>query len=291
MRIMITGANGQVGWELSRCLLPIGDIFPLDHNQCDLSKPDMIPSIIDKIRPDIIVNAAAYTSVDKAEKEEELANIINATSVEVMAKEALSHNALLVHFSTDYVFDGNKSAAYNEDDMPNPKNAYGRSKLNGDCAIQKINPNYLILRTSWVYSSRGNNFLKTILKLSAERDKLDIVNDQKGSPTWARNIADATGYIIRRSVTERSCGEFSSNLYNLVSSGETTWHGFANAIIQEASNRNILPSNKRSIIYPISTEDLGLPAKRPHNSLLSTKNVFDKFQIRLPNWIQLGSLI
>ena len=284
MRIMLTGANGQIGYELSRCLLPIGDVFPLDHFQCDLSKLDLIPSIVDRIRPDIIINAAAYTSVDKAEKETELAEIINGIAVEVLAKEALSHNALLVHFSTDYVFDGNRPSPYSERDIPNPKNAYGRSKLIGDNAIQKINPNYLILRTSWVYSTHGNNFLKTILKLSSERDELNVVNDQRGSPTWARNIADATGYIIQRSVNELTSGNFSSDLYNLVSAGDTTWYGFAKAIIEEASDRNILSSNKQTVVHPISTEQFKLPAKRPCNSILSTNKIVDKFQIRLPDW-------
>ena len=188
MKILVTGKNGQVGWELSRSLIPLGEVISLGKNECDLSKPETLPAIIQDIQPDIIVNAAAYTAVDKAEAEEKLATIINGISVGVIAEEAKKHNALLVHYSTDYVFDGKKTDRYLEDDIPNPINAYGRSKLLGEQAIKAVEVNHLILRTSWVYSARGHNFLRTILRLVEERDELNIIADQIGSPTWARLI-------------------------------------------------------------------------------------------------------
>ena len=284
MKIVVTGANGQIGWELSRSLLPIAEVFSLDRMECDLSSPKSIAAVFESIRPDVIVNAAAYTSVDKAEAEQDLAKSINGAAVELIAHEARRLNALLIHYSTDYVFDGNKNSPYTETDVPNPVNAYGRSKLQGDLSIQEVNPEHLILRTSWVYSSLGNNFLKTILRLSGERDELSIVDDQKGSPTLARNIADATAHIIRQSVDDRASGNFLSGIYNLVSEGETTWYGFAQAIIQEAESRGILSKHNSPVVSPISSETLGLLARRPANSCLSTEKIIKRFGIRLPDW-------
>ena len=210
MRLLVTGGNGQVGWELRRSLAAMGDVIALDRKACDLSRPHDLPGLIGKVEPDVIVNAAAYTAVDQAEEEEELATLVNGAAVGVLATEARKRGALLIHYSTDYVFDGTKDSAYTEDDPPNPINAYGRSKLAGERAMIQSAGDYLILRTSWVFAARGRNFLQTILRLARERDELSIVADQIGAPTWARNIADATAVIVQRACRERGEGEFAS---------------------------------------------------------------------------------
>jgi len=196
MRLLVTGANGQVGWELSRNLKPLGDVVALDRRQCDLSQPELLPTVIRSIKPDVIVNAAAYTTVDKAEQEERLATTVNGTAVGVLADESRKAGILLVHYSTDYVFDGDKPSPYTEQDEPHPINAYGRSKLAGETAMRQAGGAYTVLRTSWVYAGRGRNFVRTILRLAGERDELRIVDDQIGTPTWARSIADATALTL-----------------------------------------------------------------------------------------------
>src|SRR5579864_1432269 len=204
----------------------------MDRNACDLSRPQELSRVIRDVKPDVIVNAAAYTAVDKAEEEEELATKINGTAVGAIAEEARKLGALLVHYSTDYVFDGTKSAPYAEDDPPHPINAYGRSKLAGERAIEECDGRYLILRTSWVYATRGHNFLRTILRLAGERDELRIISDQIGAPTWAREIADSTAVITQQALNERECGGFFSGIFNVTASGATSWYGFAEAILQ-----------------------------------------------------------
>ncbi|HKV55968.1 MAG TPA: dTDP-4-dehydrorhamnose reductase, partial [Candidatus Binataceae bacterium] len=214
MKLLVTGANGQVGWELRRSLLPLGEVVALDRNACDLSRPQELIRIIRGVRPDVIVNAAAYTAVDKAEEEEALATEINGAAAGVIADEARKLGALLIHYSTDYVFDGAKTDAYTEDDPPHPINAYGRSKLAGERAIEQCGGRYLILRTSWVYAARGHNFLRTILRLARERDELRIVADQIGAPTWASDIASVTAAIAQQTSGQRNVGSFSSGILN-----------------------------------------------------------------------------
>jgi dTDP-4-dehydrorhamnose reductase len=281
---MLTGANGQVGWELARSLMPLGEVVALDRAQCDLSRPDTIAGIIQEIKPDVIVNAAAYTAVDKAEEEEELATTINGTAVGVLAEEAKKHKSLLVHYSTDYVFDGTKSTPYTEEDIPNPINAYGRSKLVGEKAIVQSGCDYLILRTTWVYAARGNNFLKSMLRLAQEREELRIVADQYGAPTWARNIADMTSHLLAIEQQERQVDKFLSDTYHLCASGKTTWHGFANAIIESARKHASVGSIKTERVLPIATEDYPLPAPRPINSQMDSSFLTTRFGVSIPEW-------
>lgn len=283
MKILLTGATGQVGWELARTLLPVGEIIALDRSQADLADLSALRVIIQQYKPDVIVNPAAYTAVDKAETEQKLAFLINAEAPGIFAEEAKKIGALLVHYSTDYVFDGTKSTLYMEDDTTNPISVYGQSKLAGEQAIQSVAGDYLILRTSWVYASRGNNFLKTILRLAAEREELKIVADQIGSPTWARLIAETTAHIVRQTMLEISTNRFNSNVYHLTSSGETSWQGFAQKIVDIVREQgNVALKNKA--ILPIPTTDYPLPAKRPANSRLSTNRLEQHFGLSLPSW-------
>jgi len=286
MRLLVTGACGQVGWELSRSLMPLGDVVALDRRQCDLSRPELLPSAIRSIKPDVIVNAAAYTAVDKAEREEKLAMTVNGTAVGVLAEEARKASIVLVHYSTDYVFDGAKQTPYSEEDAPNPINVYGRSKLTGDAAVRQAGGAYVILRTSWVYAGRGHNFLDTILRLASEREELRIVNDQIGAPTWARDIADATALIIRAICQEQAQGQFASGLCNLTASGATSWHGFAKAILEDATRYALLPAQHLPQLKPIPSEKYPTPAARPKNSRLAVDRISKRFGIALPDWKQ-----
>lgn len=283
MKILLTGCNGQVGWELARALLPLGDIIAVNRSQVDLSDPDGLRRIVQKVSPDVIVNPAAYTAVDKAETDRDMAFLINAEAPRVLAEEAAKSAALLIHYSTDYVFDGTKNAPYTEDDATHPVNVYGQSKLAGEQAIQAAGADHLILRTSWVYAARGQNFLKTILRLAAEREELAIVADQIGSPTWARLIAETTAHILRQSLLERRQGHFNSGVYNLTSVGETSWHGFAQAIVEIARQQG-MPALKNRIINPIPTTAYPAPAKRPLNSRLSTDRLEQRFGLKMPSW-------
>ena len=262
----------------------LGNIFALDRTQCDLSFPEKIPDVVRAFDPDVIVNTAAYTAVDKAEEDEALATTVNATSVGVLAEEAYKLNSLLIHYSTDYVFDGKKQGPYTEDDIPNPINVYGRSKLAGETAIIQSGCDYLIFRTSWVYAARGNNFLITMLRLARERNELRVVADQYGAPTWARNIADSTAHAMVSAERERQDGAFTSNVYHLSADGATTWHGFTNAIIERA--RQLFPAGyiKTERVLPIATEDYPLLAARPENSQLGTDALAARYGQTLPNW-------
>ena len=286
MRLLVTGARGQVGWELSRSLMPLGDVVALDRRQGDFSRPELLPGLIRSIKPDVIVNAAAYTAVDKAEREEKLASTINGTAVGVIAEEARKAGILLVHYSTDYVFDGAKQTPYSEEDAPNPINVYGRSKLAGDAAVRQAGGGYVILRTSWVYAGRGHNFLDTILRLASEREELRIVDDQIGAPTCARDIADATALIIRAICQEQAQGQFASGLFNLTASGATSWHGFAKAILEDATRYALLPAQHLPQLKPIPSEEYPTPAARPKNSRLAGDRISKRFGIALPDWKQ-----
>jgi dTDP-4-dehydrorhamnose reductase len=286
---MLTGKNGQVGWELNRSLLPLGEIIALDRSQADLSKPESLRSLVQELRPDIIVNAAAYTAVDKAEVEEELATTVNGIAPGVLAEEAKKLGALLVHYSTDYVFDGTKETPYLEDDKPNPINAYGRSKLRGEEVIQHVGPDFLIFRTSWVYASRGRNFLQTILRLAKEKDQLSIVADQVGTPTWARLIAETTMACLLQTVNDQHKSMFKPDVYHLTSNGSATWYAFAKKIVGNARRLSNMHLQVRNITR-MSTEEYPTPAKRPKNSRLENKKLKDVFNLSLPNWEQSLSL-
>lgn len=270
-RILLIGSNGQVGWELRRTLAPLcigGSVTTLDRQALDLADPGAIRAAIEVTRPDIIVNAAAYTAVDRAEAEPELAMKINAVAPAVMAEAAKALDSLLVHYSTDYVFDGGKVGAYTEGDTPNPINIYGKSKLEGEAAIQASTCRHLIFRTSWVYGLRGSNFLGTIQRLGAAREELRVVADQYGAPTWSRMIAETTALALR--------GDPDSGLYHLSAAGSTSWHGFAQAILEAQGWHGTL--------HAIETSEYPLPARRPMNSLLDNSKLARTLGLASATW-------
>ncbi len=290
MRLLLTGANGQVGWELARALVPLGEVVALGRAQCDLARPERLPDVVRDVNPDIIVNAAAYTAVDKAEEEEELASTVNGTAAGVLAEEARRRGALFVHYSTDYVFDGKKNTPYTEDDAPCPINAYGRSKLAGERAVGEVGGNYIIFRTSWVYAARGHNFLRTILRLARERDELRIVADQIGAPTWARDIAKATAAIIEAGIRERSEKRFAPGIFHMTAAGAASWYDFAEAILEVAReldiacDQTLLRGKAAPELHPITSEDYPSPAPRPRNSRLAGDRLRGRFKISPPDW-------
>jgi dTDP-4-dehydrorhamnose reductase len=280
MKILLTGKNGQVGWELQRTLAPLGEVVAVDRQPLDLGNPDSIRSVIREVKPDLIVNPAAYTAVDKAESETELAMAVNGIAPGIMAEEAKKLGAALIHYSTDYVFDGSKSSPYTEEDTPNPLNVYGKTKLAGEQAIQAVGVPHLILRTSWVYGMRGRNFLLTILRLAKERDELKIVDDQIGAPTWSRMIAEATAQILAQSVLPLPHHPLPiaevSGVYNLTAAGRTSWRGFTQAIVENAQ--------AGTRVIPILTADYPLPAPRPLFSRLAGEKLTRNFGMKLPPW-------
>ena len=276
MKILLTGKGGQVGWELAHALAPLGEVIAIDREDLDLAVPDRIASVVRSVRPEVLINAAAYTAVDRAESEPEAAHALNAAAVAVLAEEAKRARALFVHYSTDYVFDGTKEAPYIEEDLPNPLNAYGRSKLAGERAIHDIGGAHLILRTSWVYSARGTNFLLTIRRLLREKKELRIVSDQVGAPTCARALADATAELLRRHGAA-ALGD-ASGIYHATTSGSISWHGFATEIA-----RLERPESPARIV-PIASSEYPTPARRPGNSRLSNKKLLRRFGIALPPW-------
>ncbi len=284
MRILLTGASGQVGWELARSLMPLGEVLVPERTRCDLARPETLAALVAELAPQVIVNAAAYTAVDRAETDEALAMRVNAEAVGELAVAARRAGALLLHYSTDYVFDGSKAGAYLERDPVAPLNAYGRSKLAGEQAIAAAGCEHLIFRTTWVYAARGANFLLTMLRLGAERESLRIVADQFGAPTWARNIADASALALVQAQRERAAGRFTSGVFHLAGGGETTWHGFAEAIFAQA--RTHLPGCRLRVteVLPIATADYPTPAARPHNSRLDQQALAKRFGLRLPHW-------
>lgn len=283
MKILLFGKNGQVGWELNRALQPLGEIIALDIDDADFSSPESLRQVVQNINPDVICNAVAYTAVDKAEDDEDLALKINGISPGVLAEEALKISALLVHYSTDYVFDGTKATPYTEEDEPNPINAYGRTKLAGEIAIQSSGCDYLILRTSWVYASRAHNFMLTMLNLAQEREELGIVSDQVGAPTTARLIADTTVLCAHQVMKERVAGIFSSDLYHLTASGHTSWYGFTKEIIRLANQSAKLQLTIKDI-QAIPTSDYPTPAVRPMNSQLALTKLESVFTLKMPDW-------
>ncbi|MFY9260085.1 MAG: dTDP-4-dehydrorhamnose reductase [Gallionella sp.] len=281
-KILIIGKNGQVGWELQRSMALCGDVTALGREQANLLDTQPLLAWIQQHRPDIIVNAAAYTAVDKAETEEALATQINGIAVGEIAAAAREVGALFIHYSTDYVFDGSKTGAYLETDVPCPLSVYGRSKLAGEQAIQAAGGDYLILRTTWVYAARGQNFMKTMLRVAKERDTLRIVGDQVGAPTWARFIAEATADMAVQALAKRQLAQFTSGIYNLSAAGETSWHGFASLIIDYAKQHDSLI--KTNEIFAIPTHEYPLPAQRPLNSRLSGEKLQRDYGMVMPAW-------
>ncbi|MDZ7277958.1 dTDP-4-dehydrorhamnose reductase [Pantoea eucrina] len=284
MKILLLGKNGQVGWELQRALAPLGDVIALDRHSTthcgDLSNPEGIAQTVRDTQPDVIVNAAAYTAVDKAESDRENARLINVTSVEALARAAHSVNALLVHYSTDYVFDGSGDRPWKEDDATAPLNTYGKTKLQGEEAITANTAKYLILRTSWVYAAKGNNFAKTMIRLAQERETLSVINDQFGAPTGAELIADSTVHAIKATLSQPE----KAGIYHLIASGQTTWHAYASLVINYVRQKG-LPL-KVTAINTVETSAFPTPAQRPHNSRLNTEKFTTAFGLTLPEWQQ-----
>ena len=282
MKILLTGKNGQVGFELQRSLAPLAEIVAVDHADCDLSNPEAIRSLVRQTRPDIIVNPAAYTAVDKAEAEPELAASVNATAPGILAEEAASLGALLVHYSTDYVFDGVMAGAYRETDATNPQSVYGRTKRDGEVAARNANARHLILRTSWVVGAHGGNFAKTMLKLAAERDSLNVVADQWGAPTSAALLADITAHLVRQCHSGPEA--FPYGTYHCVAGGETNWCDYARFVIGEATRTGRPMKVTPEAVRAITTADYPTPARRPANSRLDTNSLKTTFGLELPHW-------
>lgn len=272
LRILLTGAQGQVGHELARLLRAHGDVAATDRATLDLADADAIVAAMRAARPQLVVNAGAYTAVDLAERERDRAFAVNARAPQVLAEEAKRAGALLIHYSTDYVFDGTAATPYAEDAPTNPLNVYGESKLAGERAIAATGARALVLRTSWVYGTRGKNFLLTILRLAAERDELRIVADQAGTPNWSRTLAEATAALVARGLP---CLSERAGLYHLSSTGATTWHGFATAIVGDVA---------RPRVVPIATADYPTPARRPAYGVLATDRFRAVFGFALPPW-------
>jgi dTDP-4-dehydrorhamnose reductase len=286
LKILLLGKNGQVGWELQRSLAPLGELVALDRHSSelcgDLGDLPGLADTIRRVRPDVIVNAAAHTAVDKAESEPDLARTLNALAPGVLAQEAAKLNALLVHYSTDYVFAGSGTRPWVETDTPAPLSVYGRSKLEGERAIQSSGARHLIFRTSWVYAARGGNFAKTMLRLAQERERLTVIDDQFGAPTGADLLADVTAHAIRQ-VRQRPAD---AGLYHLVASGETSWNGYAKYVLAQAERAQPAIKIVAKEVAAVPTSAFPTPAARPHNSRLDTAKLQTTFGISLPHWQQ-----
>jgi dTDP-4-dehydrorhamnose reductase len=288
MRILLLGKDGQVGWELQRALAPLGDLTALDRSDAmplcgDLSEPQRLVETVRRLRPDVIVNAAAHTLVDQAESEPELARAVNATAPGALAHEAAASGAWLVHYSTDYVFDGTGSAPWAENDPTGPLNVYGRTKLEGEQLIRASGCRHLILRTSWVYASRGNNFARTMLRLAAERDSLTVIDDQHGAPTGADLLADVTAHALLAAMHRPEL----AGTYHMAASGETTWHGYARFVVEWARAAGQPIKVQPEAIRAVPSTAFATAAKRPANSRLATGKLRQAFGLVLPDW-QMG---
>ncbi len=283
MRVLLLGANGQVGWELRRSLAPLGELIALDRQSmgdADFARPDSLAALVERVAPDVIVNAAAHTAVDKAESEPELAQALNAAAPGVLARAAAARGALLVHYSTDYVFDGSGTQARDEDAATGPLSVYGHSKLAGEQAIRESGARHLILRTSWVYGARGQNFPKTMVRLAQERAALRVIDDQVGAPTGADLLADVTAHALRGVQAQPAL----AGTYHVAAAGETSWHGLAHLAIDTArALRPELPWRVERI-DPIPTSDYPTPARRPLNSRLDTTRLQAAFGLQMPPW-------
>ncbi|PKD38014.1 dTDP-4-dehydrorhamnose reductase [Methylomonas sp. Kb3] len=284
MKVLLFGKNGQLGWELQRSLAPLGELLALDrfdqHYCGDLSNPNGIAETVRALRPDVIVNAAAYTAVDKAESESDLANTINAVVPGVLAAEAKRIDAWLLHYSTDYVFDGSGDKPWREDDQVGPLNVYGQSKLAGERAIQASDCRHLIFRTSWVYAARGNNFAKTMLRLAQERQQLSVINDQIGTPTGAELLADVSAHAIRHALKTPEV----AGVYHLTASGETSWYDYAHLVLDYARQSGLALKTDKQSVTAIPTSAYQTPAKRPLNSRMNTEKLQSVFDLQLPAW-------
>jgi dTDP-4-dehydrorhamnose reductase len=284
MKLLLLGKTGQVGWELQRSLAPLGELVSLDSTSsefhADFQFPEQVAQTVLKLRPDVIVNAAAYTAVDKAESEPELARTLNATAPGTIAQAAQEVGALMVHYSTDYVFDGSGSKPWQEDDATGPLSVYGRTKLEGEQLIAEHCPRHLIFRTSWVYAARGGNFAKTMLRLAKERERLTVIDDQFGAPTGAELLADVTAHAIRDMLRDPA----KAGLYHLAAGGETTWHGYARFVLEQAQAAGVELKAGPAMVDAVPTSAFPTPATRPHNSRLSTIKLQSSFGLTLPPW-------
>lgn len=283
MKILIAGKNGQLGWELQRSLLPLGNVIAFDRTELDLARPETIAAVVDAVRPDLIVNAAAYTAVDRAETEETLAMIVNGMAVGELAEAARRWGALFLHFSTDYVFDGQADSPYLENTVTSPQSAYGRSKLAGEKAIAQVGGDWFVFRTAWVYGARGRNFMRTIANAALERETLRVVADQYGTPTSARTIADLTGFALREAMVQRQECQFSSGIYHLTAAGYTNWHTFARAIVDSVRAKRG-DAVRTHTIDAISTAEFGATAPRPGYSVLDCTKFDSTFGLCRPDW-------
>lgn len=288
LKILLTGKNGQVGFELQRALAPLGEVVAVDHGDCDFADAAAIRRLVGATRPNAIVNPAAYTAVDKAESEPALAQAINGSAPGIFGEEAQKIGALVVHYSTDYVFDGRKAGWYTENDAPDPQSVYGKTKLAGEQALAASGAKHLIFRTSWVFGAHGANFAKTMLRLAAERQGLKVVADQFGAPTSAALIADVTAQILGQYL--RGCrpasADFPYGVYHLVAAGRTNWHEYAQAVVMAAQASGKPLRMGPADIQAIATAEYPLPAPRPANSCLATRKLRDTFGLCLPDWRQ-----
>lgn len=287
MKLLLLGAQGQVGWELQRSLAPLGRVTALGRQNGaglsgDLARPTELVTTLETLRPDVIINAAAYTAVDRAEDEPEQAELINAQAPALLAREAQRQGAILVHYSTDYVFDGSGQRPWREDDATAPLNVYGRTKRAGEEAILASGCRHLILRTSWVHAARGHNFLHTMLRLAAERTELTVIDDQIGAPTGAELIADVTAHALVALLNQR----LEQGLYHLAAAGETSWHGYARHAITSAKRAGLALRTDPEQVHPVSTQDWPTPARRPLNSRLDTRKLTRSLGLQLPPWQQ-----
>jgi len=285
MKILLLGMNGQVGWELQRSLAPLGELVALDFDSpgplaADFTQPEALAATLRAVAPQIIVNAAAHTAVDKAEAEPELARTINAEAPAILAREAQAIGAWLVHYSTDYVFDGSGTAPWREDSPTGPLSIYGQTKLEGEQALRASGCHHLILRTSWVYAARGGNFARTMLRLAAERERLSVIDDQIGAPTGAELLADVTAHALRSVLAQPSL----AGTYHAVAGGHTSWHGYASHVIEFARALGQPLRAKAPDIAAVPTSAFPTPAQRPRNSRLDTRKLQQAFGLSLPDW-------
>ncbi|MBL8484152.1 MAG: dTDP-4-dehydrorhamnose reductase [Rhodocyclaceae bacterium] len=292
MNILLLGANGQVGWELRRALAPLGRLVALDRSGANLEQPDTLAAVVDQYRPAAIVNAAAYTAVDRAEGDAARARSVNAEAVAALAAAAARHGAWLVHYSTDYVFDGAKPAPYLETDPTCPVSVYGSTKLEGELAIAAAGCRHLVVRTSWVFAARGGNFAKTMLRLAREREELKVVADQVGAPTGAEFIADATALMLYRLAHDADLAARASGIYHLTGSGAVSWYDYARLVIERARAAGAPLRVDAARVLPIATADYPTPARRPANSRLDCSKLAAVFGIHPPAWeVQVARLV
>ena len=284
MKLLLLGSNGQLGWELQRSLAPLSEIFVCDRSVVDFHNLNKLKSVVREYRPDVIVNAAAYTNVNKAESDADNAFSVNFEAVNLLANEAAVLNSWLIHYSTDYIFDGIKNGSYKEEDKTNPKSVYGKSKLQGELAIIDSKCKYLIFRTSWLYSTYGRNFVNTVLRIAKERSELKVVCDQIGTPTSAELVADVSSLCLSRIVQDDLSSKDISGVYHLTSTGKTSWYNFAKYVIIETKKLGGVFLTDPENIIAINTSEYPLPAERPANSILNSQKLCKTFNLYLPSW-------